>query len=76
MPNPAYQAPKNPLIWTNYWHRAAAEEIGIAIHCDGANTVYQYLHQSRPPGFEDFTLARGPDPSDLYIIKPGVTLDV
>ncbi len=76
MPNPAYQAPKNPQIWTSYWHRAAQEEIGVVIHCDNPAAIHEYIAKAKPHGFSDYTLARGPDPAYLYIIRPGVTLDV
>jgi|HubBroStandDraft_2_1064218.scaffolds.fasta_scaffold16066_6 hypothetical protein len=71
------QSNKTPSInWTDIWHRATQDELGIAIEFEhnGQNAHYQ-LERHRPPGLDDYTLCRTPDENLIYIVKPGVTLD-
>ena len=65
-------------VYRDYFLRAAKEEIGIAIEFSEAidgNVVYNKFHASRPPGFEDYSVAIPSIPNTVFIIKPGVTLD-
>lgn len=68
--------PVNPAIWSEAFHRASREEIGIAITVSNRNSAMTYLNTYRPVGFADYTVVRPPaDATLLFIIKPGVTLD-
>lgn len=70
MPDTAY--------WAAFFHRAAKEEIGIAIDFDeeiGNYIETTIMPSARPAGFEDYTIAMGSLPNTLFIVKPGVTLD-
>lgn len=70
MPDTAY--------WAAFFHRAAKEEIGIAIDFDQEIGNYiegDLLPRARPPGFQDYTVCSGSLPNTLFIVKPGVTLD-
>lgn len=64
--------------WTDYFYRAAKEEIGIAVTLsehpvDGF--IQDHINTSRPPGFEDYTVCLPSTPNTIFIVKPGVTLD-
>ena len=75
-PPPHNPTPKNPQIWTELWARASQEEIGIAISVENPNLIISYLGSCRPAGFEDYTICRTEDQNTLFIVRPGVTLDV
>lgn len=64
--------------WASFFHRAAKEEIGLAIDFDQQITNYiegDRFPKGRPPGFEDYTVTQGSLPNTIFIVKPGVTLD-
>ena len=64
--------------WSAFFHRAAKEEIGVAIEFDDAVTfemITNKFHPTRPDGFEDYTVCLGSLPNTIFIVKPGVTLD-
>jgi hypothetical protein len=73
MPNPALPR-HNP--WSDYFLRAAKEEIGIAVEVnelrDGLDKV---IWEGRPPGFEEYTVVIPSIHNTIFIVKPGVTLD-
>lgn len=67
--------PINPMIWAEPFHRAAREEIGIALTVTNPSAAIDALNRNRPPGFKDYTVARPADPNLIFIVKPGVTLE-
>ena len=69
--------PINPTLWSEAFHRASRETIGIALHVTQPRKSMELLHKFRPadPVFRDYTVTRPPTPNLIFIIKPGVTLD-
>jgi hypothetical protein len=70
--------PRDLSRWAQLFHRAAESEIGISITLDthpDLDLITSQIHPSRPPGFEDYTVAIPSIPKTIYIVKPGVTLD-
>jgi hypothetical protein len=67
----------NPAIWTEAFHRASRESIGIALRVSNPQRSMYLLHEHRPadPAFRDYTIARTPIPDLIFLIRPGVTLD-
>ncbi len=62
--------------WPDYFHRAAKEEIGIAVEFDELHDGYDsVVWEGRPPGFEDFSVVIPSIPNTIFIVKPGVRLD-
>lgn len=74
MPVPSTTPRRNP--WPDYFHRAAQEEIGIAIELNHMNDGFESdLSNGRPPGFEGYTVCTCAIPNTIFIVKPGVRLD-
>lgn len=66
----------NQLIWSEAFHRASRETIGIRLRVKNPGRAMMRLHEHRPrPGFEDYTVCRTEELDIIYIVKPGVTLD-
>ena len=64
--------------YTDLFHRAAKEEIGICITFAGEITDYMQdvlFAKSKPPGFEDYSVTLVSIPNTIFIVKPGVRLD-
>lgn len=64
--------------YTSLFHRAAKEEIGIAVEFEGDLSSYltgDQMPSSRPKGFEDYTVLVPGLPRTIFIVKPGVRLD-
>lgn len=67
--------PVNQMIWSEAWHRASREEIGICLTVDNPRQCVYHLHMHRPAGYQDYTCTRTVNANTIYIIKPGVTMD-
>ena len=68
MPTPA-------MIWSEAFHRASREELGIVLTVDNPQRSLLRLHHNRPEGFQDYTVCRtDADPNIILIVKPGVDL--
>ena len=65
----------SPDYWSSLFHRAAKEPIGIAILVDDIEPARLRFHQSRPPGFENYSVALTDLPNVIFIVREGVTLD-
>lgn len=67
----------NPAIWTEAFHRASREPIGIALRVNNPHRSMHLLHAARPPdpAFRDYTITRTPIPDLIFLIRPGVTLE-
>lgn len=66
----------NPAVWTEIFHRASRETIGIALKVRNPQRSMYKLHKHRPrPGFEDYTICRTANIDEIFIVKPGVVLD-
>ena len=63
------------MIWSEAFHRASREELGIVLTVENPNRSMMRLHELRPEGYQDYTICRTEtDPNIILIIKPGVHL--
>ena len=65
----------NEALWRELWSRAAAEEIGIKFTSNSPDQAISKLNAVRTAEFKEYIIARTPDPSLIYILKPSATIE-